>query len=1456
MTDEIRVLYVDDEESLLHIGKIFLERQSGLKVDTSISATQALHLLEKTRFDVIVSDYMMPRMDGIEFLKKIHTLHLDIPFILFTGRGREEVAIEAINNGADFYLQKGGDPKVQFAELDHKIHQAVARKRTEHELIESKKQLSDIINFLPDATFAINRDGIIISWNRAIEDLTGLSADQMLGKGNYEYALPFYGERRKILIDLIFESEDKIAQRYSHIIRQKDQLIAETTLNLQERGRATFALKASTLYDSSGEIVGAIESIRDITEQKQAEEKLHNAYEQIAQREEELHSQLEMLAESEKKTRESETKFRSIFEKSLDAFMLTEDGRLVDCNEKALHLFGYHDYEEMKDMQSFEASPKFQPDGEDSKTGAEKHIQKAFELGEDKFEWIHKRKDGSTFPAEVLLFSFEINGKKYLQSSIRDITERKLAEIAIQENEENYRNVIEYSPFGMHFYELLDNGDLIFTGANPAADTILGMDHSLLIGKPLEEAFPGLVDTQIPKKYRQIAKEGGFWHDEQTYSDSGEIHGSYTMQVFQIQPGIIVAAFFDITELKRAENALKESEEKYRKLFEESNDAIFIADTTTRKFTDCNRKAELLTGYSKETILSMVVDELHPEDLRPEIIHAFKKFVDGYTESIESCILTREGSAVPVSINASVVVIGTKKYLIGITRDLTLQKEIENAFREKTIEVDKFFNISLDLFCIADTNGIFHRLNPEWEKTLGYNLSELMGKRFLDFVHPDDIQKTIDQVSDLRDQKEVVNFVNRYRHKDGTYRWIEWRSVPRGERIFAAARDITHHYLEEYYMAGLNSLKQDLLVMQSLDEKLKKITECSKTLFNADCARIWIAKPGDRCNEGCNYSKPPDTSCDISVSCLHLVADSEKDTCLTRKDDRIPFGVSIIGKIATGTSPSIIIPDVSNSPPELESDLTGMPEHTSFAGFRLLSSDGNLLGVLGMFSSEEINEEKSVFLHNLASTTSQVIQTSQAEDALRESEEKFRQLITLAPVPFCLVTSGDMIEYCNERFVKTFGYTVDDIPTLHNWWERAYPDEVYRQEVMNNWISRVKEASKEGGDIESSEYYITCKDGTTKNVLIGGIAIENMYLAAFIDITEQRQAEEALRDSESRYRTIIENMQDAFFRIDKNSRIIMISGSAARMLGYGSEDELLGLSVLSIWHNPDDRKRFIKTMKENNNVVHDYEADFVKKDGTRFPISMSAHINYDSQGNFTGTEGLVRDITERKKVEEALLLTNKKLNLLSSITRHDINNQLQILLGYLEISKSYLSEPSELKSVIATEERVAHTIARQIRFTKDYENMGVALPLWQNVALIIADVIKDLPIRDISITVEEKTLEIFADPLLEKVFYNLIENALKYGGDTMTEIRIFSRQERNSLYLFVKDNGSGVTPDDKLQLFTKGFGKNTGLGLFLSKEILTITGISITENGIFGEGAQFEILVPEGGFRILRMKNT
>ena len=160
-----------------------------------------------------------------------------------------------------------------------------------------------------------------------------------------------------------------------------------------------------------------------------------------------------------------------------------------------------------------------------------------------------------------------------------------------------------------------------------------------------------------------------------------------------------------------------------------------------------------------------------------------------------------------------------------------------------------------------------------------------------------------------------------------------------------------------------------------------------------------------------------------------------------------------------------------------------------------------------------------------------------------------------------------------------------------------------------------------------------------------------------------------------------------------------------------------------------------------------------------------------------------------------------------------------------------------------------NAIERQIVFTREYQDLGVKAPIWQDISHCLKLAAGALPMRDVRVVDEIDGLEIYADPLFEKVFYNLIDNALRYGGTGMTTIRFSHQESGPDLTISVEDDGVGITAEDKKRLFERGFGHHTGLGLFLSREILSITGIAITESGEPGRGARFVMVIPNGAWR-------
>jgi signal transduction histidine kinase len=229
---------------------------------------------------------------------------------------------------------------------------------------------------------------------------------------------------------------------------------------------------------------------------------------------------------------------------------------------------------------------------------------------------------------------------------------------------------------------------------------------------------------------------------------------------------------------------------------------------------------------------------------------------------------------------------------------------------------------------------------------------------------------------------------------------------------------------------------------------------------------------------------------------------------------------------------------------------------------------------------------------------------------------------------------------------------------------------------------------------------------------------------------------------------------------------------------------------------------------------------------------------------------VLRDDSDRKRAEDAIELANRKLNLMNNITRHDILNTITGLLGCVDMAQAAPSS-EEREKLLAEIRQLTRIIQRQITFTREYQEVGVHLPLWQNVTGVISRMLQNFNAASPGILVDMENAEIYADPLLEKVFYNLVDNAIRYG-ETLTTIRFYFEVSDKGLSIICEDDGTGIAEEQKEQIFERGVGRNTGMGLFLTREILGITGITITENGVFKKGARFEIHVPRGMFRFVR----
>lgn len=361
---------------------------------------------------------------------------------------------------------------------------------------------------------------------------------------------------------------------------------------------------------------------------------------------------------------------------------------------------------------------------------------------------------------------------------------------------------------------------------------------------------------------------------------------------------------------------------------------------------------------------------------------------------------------------------------------------------------------------------------------------------------------------------------------------------------------------------------------------------------------------------------------------------------------------------------------------------------------------------------------------------------------------------------------------------------------------------------------------------------------------------------------QKKDIDTVLRDYETRYRIMAESTTLGMFRLTPGpeSHIISTNQVMARMLGYDRPEDLTGKTLDNVVIVPGIIDELASGIR-NGGSFTGREVLLKQRDGSGIWASIQAWKLETEGSPVTIIEGFAEDITEQKIFEEevrfheselnryALELSqvNKKLNILSTITRHDILNKLTGLQGYLELMKTE-SPDAKVQEYLAIQETIIQTIARQIRFTKDYQDIGIETPRWFDVKETLEKAVANIPLQNISLTIDASGLSVFADPMLEKVFYNLVENSTRHAGK-LTQIRCTTDTSGDCARIIFEDDGSGVPERFKEAIFVRKHFKNTGFGLYLSREILGITGLSIRENGRPGGGARFEITIPPDKFR-------
>jgi len=493
----------------------------------------------------------------------------------------------------------------------------------------------------------------------------------------------------------------------------------------------------------------------------------------------------------------------------------------------------------------------------------------------------------------------------------------------------------------------------------------------------------------------------------------------------------------------------------------------------------------------------------------------------------------------------------------------------------------------------------------------------------------------------------------------------------------------------------------------------------------------------------------------------------------------------------------------------------------------------------------------------------QAVERRKIEAELKQSEERYRNVVEDQTEAICRFKPDSTHVFANAAYCALVGKKKEEIVG------KKFIPNIPKEDlvVTKNYLHALTPANPKGCMTQrlimadGSVRWVRCNDRAIFNEK--GNVIE--YQSVARDITDQKKAEEALHDSQKTLQYIIDFMPDAMYAIDSLGKVIvwnkaaeiMTGVPAAQMLGKSDHEYALPFygkripTLVDIILHPDrsERSPYEHVQKtEGTTLISESHATF--PDGRVMNIWIKASPLYDHEGKISGVLSVVHDVSAYKQLESALIQANRKLNLMSAVTRHGILNKLTALNAFLDLIKTECPPPS-VSERIDRIEATAEAIRRQLESTRQYQDMGVKAPVWHNVAdcFGMAFTHSHANARNLRCINHLFGLDIYADPLLEQVFSNLIENSLMHSRGT-TEIACSWEKTKTGLLIIYEDKGVGIPDSEKDSVFLEGYGKNTGLGLFLVREILSITGITISETGTPGKGVRFELLVPEGYYQI------
>ncbi|UUX92626.1 sensor histidine kinase [Methanoplanus endosymbiosus] len=828
---------------------------------------------------------------------------------------------------------------------------------------------------------------------------------------------------------------------------------------------------------------------------------------------------------------------------------------------------------------------------------------------------------------------------------------------------------------------------------------------------------------------------------------------------------------------------------------------VFMKDIKGR-YTGANREFYRYLGKVPDEIIGKTVFDIAPKELA-EVYHRKDR------ELFDSTGIQRYGGDVRYNDGTVHNVIFNKATfndengdvagIVGVMIDITELEDTKKSLERSERYYRKIFNSANDAFFVHYFNedglpGRFIDVNDSACSMLGYSREELLELSVPDLM-PEDLYPIIPGViSDLK-RDSSVKFVSAFISREGTRIPVEVSS-----RIFLKnSRKV------------ILSVARDITERKRVEDEIRQSEEKYRTLFESASDAIFILD-----NDG-NFLEANHVACErLGYSREELLGMNKADIDDPALKGEVPARMyeldnkgSVIFETGHLTKSGVIIPvEVHGT----VIDYMGSPAVLSIA--------------------RDISERLKL------------------EEKLRYSEELYRTMFENTGTAMLLIDEDMTIQLANSEIEKISGYKKEDAEGKLKWTEFISSADTER--MVNYHTLRRRDP---GSAPKNYEATFVRRDGekvyTTLNIsLIPGT---EKSIASIQDITDQKLTNLALKENEERLRITIEAANIGTWDWDVASGKVILNDLWYRMLGYKEGDLRPEYSEILRHIHPDDTERVNLAVKEcidGKKLTLNFESRVLSKDKQWIWIMSSGEVvEYDRQNKPLRIAGINQDITEIKRFQNAITETNRKLSILSGITRHDILNQIQAMMYYSYKLMQRGENSPEITEIASKINGITEIIKRQIEFTRDYEGLGIKEPAWQQVGIVADSAASRIDADRINISVSVGSLNVYADLMLGKVFYNIFSNSVNHGRD-VTSVKIYFEERGNCGMIIIEDDGTGIPDEKKEKIFEKGFGTNTGLGLFLSKEILAITGMSIVENGEFGKGARFQITIPHQNYQI------